>query len=104
MIDYARFGLHTLQHIHWHLADAAALPFPSGNFAAVACQFGMMFVRDKEAAFREARRVLADDGVLVFSVWDSLAHNPCSRIAHETVSGFFAENPPDFFRVAFGIS
>ena len=92
MIDYARFGLHTLQHIHWHLADAAALPFPSGNFAAVACQFGMMFVRDKEAAFREARRVLADDGVLVFSVWDSLAHNPCSRIAHETVTVFCRES------------
>ena len=102
MIDYAQARLSTLEAIHWNCADATLLPFPSGSFAALACQFGMMFVRDKEAAFREARRVLADDGVLVFSVWDSLAHNPFSRIARETVSGFFAENPPDFFRVAFG--
>jgi ubiquinone/menaquinone biosynthesis C-methylase UbiE len=103
MIDYAQARLSTLEAIHWECADAALLPFPSGSFAAVACQFGMMFVKDKEAAFREARRVLADDGVLAFSVWDSLAHNPFSRIAHETVSSFFPENPPDFFRVAFGL-
>ena len=102
MIDYAKAGFETLQHVCWRCADAAALPFPSGGFAAVACQFGMMFVQDKQAALGEAWRVLAHDGVLVFSVWDSLAHNPFGRIAHETVCSFLPENTPDFLRVAFG--
>jgi len=102
MLDYARAHLHTQAAIHWERADAAALPFPSGSFSVVACQFGMMFVQDKQAAFREAWRVLANGGVLAFNTWDSLAHNPCCRIAHETVNGFFPENPPDFFQVAFG--
>jgi ubiquinone/menaquinone biosynthesis C-methylase UbiE len=102
MLDYAQTCLGTNAAIQWGRADAAALPFRSGSFAVVACQFGMMFVQDKESAFREARRVLAEGGFLAFNVWDSLAQNPCCRIAHETVCSFFPENPPDFFRVAFG--
>jgi hypothetical protein len=35
-----------------------------------------MFVPDRQAMFREARRVLADGGTLLFNVWDRIEENP----------------------------
>ena len=51
----------------WQQADALRLPFGDDQFDLVACQFGVMFFPDKPAAFREARRVLAPGGGLLFS-------------------------------------
>ena len=55
MIDYARARLGASQPIEWQTADAASLPLPAASFAAIACQFGLMFVADKEAPFRGSR-------------------------------------------------
>jgi SAM-dependent methyltransferase len=104
MLDYARatkFREDSLQ-LEWRQADAANLPFPDASFAVVVCQFGLMFVPDKPAAFREARRVLTEGGLFAFNVWDSLANNPYARIAQETVAGFFPTDPPKFFDIPWG--
>jgi len=93
MLDYAR----------GRFPDAAALPFPDGSFAAVVCQFGYMFVPEKEAAMREARRVLQPGGSLHFNVWDRLEENDIARTSHETIGSFFPENPPTFYSVPFGL-
>jgi SAM-dependent methyltransferase len=102
MIDYARARLGEPQPIEWQTADAASLPFPAASFAAIACQFGLMFVPDKEAPFREARRVRAKNGLFAFNVWDGFEHNAFGRIAHETIASFFPANPPTFYQVPFG--
>jgi ubiquinone/menaquinone biosynthesis C-methylase UbiE len=102
MIDYACSKPGMLTSIEWRAADAAALPFPSASFGALACQFGLMFVPDKEAPFREARRVLVKDGLFAFNVWDGFEHNPFGRIAHETIASFFPADPPNFYQVPFG--
>jgi SAM-dependent methyltransferase len=102
MIDYARTKPGKVGNIEWRTADAAALPFPAATFAAVACQFGLMFVPDKAAAFREARRVLVTGGLFAFNVWGDFADNAFGRIAHETIAGFFATDPPNFYQVPFG--
>nr|WP_281176426.1 methyltransferase domain-containing protein [Candidatus Nitrospira nitrificans] len=68
------------------------------------CQFGLMFVPDKDRAFREMRRVLVNGGVLAFNVWDRMNANPWGIIAHETVGEFFPENPPQFFKAPCGFS
>jgi ubiquinone/menaquinone biosynthesis C-methylase UbiE len=89
--------------VTWQQADAQQLPFDDGAANAVVCQFGMMFVPDKVAAYREARRVLAAGGRYVFSVWDSLAHNEVSQLLMRAVAALFPHDPPAFFeRTPFG--
>jgi ubiquinone/menaquinone biosynthesis C-methylase UbiE len=96
MLDYARTKLATLKNVDWKQADIAALPFPDASFSTVVCQFGLMFVPDKQAAFRETRRVLSKGGLFAFSVWDKVAVNPIPHIAHETLAKLFPSDPPQF--------
>lgn len=80
----------------WQQADAMSLPFEEGVFDAVCCQFGVMFLPDKAAGFREARRVLAPEGTLIFNVWDHIDRNSFAKIATETAAVFFPDDPPRF--------
>jgi len=89
--------------LEWRQADAMALPFEAAAFDAVVCQFGLMFLPDKQQGLREALRVLKPGGQLLFNVWDALAANPIARIAHETIVAFFPENPPQFYSVPFSL-
>ena len=90
------------REIELRTADAAALPFPDASYDAVVCQFGLMFVPDKAAAFREARRVLTPGGTFLFSVWDAFEHNPVSQAAQDTVTALFPVDPPMFYKIPFG--
>ncbi len=83
-------------------ADATALPFADGAFDALVCQFGVMFFPDKEKAYREARRVLKPGGRYVFSVWDTVDHNPFARILADAINAAFEADPPQFLRVPYG--
>lgn len=86
------------------VADAQALPFEDADFDAVACQFGIMFLPDVGAGFREARRMLAPGGVFVFSVWDSHDRNRFAAIVDGVLTETFPDDPPPFYRVPFGMS
>jgi ubiquinone/menaquinone biosynthesis C-methylase UbiE len=57
------------ERVKWLQADALALPFGDCSFDAIVCQFGVMFFADKQAAFREALRVLKPGGRFLFEVW-----------------------------------
>jgi ubiquinone/menaquinone biosynthesis C-methylase UbiE len=83
--------------VSFQQADAQRLPFEDGSANAVVCQFGMMFVPDKVAAYGEARRVLAPGGRLLFNVWDSLTHNEVSQMVMRAVAALFPHDPPAFF-------
>ena len=102
MLDYAasKFGLDA--DIEFKQADATLLPFNDASFEAVVCQFGLMFFPDKLTALREAHRVLAPDGSLVFNVWDSMEKNEVVQITQEVLASFFVGDPPSFYTVPCG--
>jgi ubiquinone/menaquinone biosynthesis C-methylase UbiE len=103
MLDYAKAKLAGVNGITWGLADASSLEFASDSFAAVVCQFGLMFVPNKAAALSEIYRVLHHDGVFLFSVWDGIHKNELALIAHQTVARLVPANPPNFYEVPFGL-
>lgn len=102
MLNYARSKFKAEPGLEWRQADASELPFPDASFDAVVCQFGVMFVPDKLAAMKEARRVLRPEGVFAFNVWDRLEENDLARTAHETIAKFFPFDPPQFYTIPFG--
>ncbi len=102
MIDFAHSKHDIPPAIEWKQADAAALPFSDHSFSAVVSQFGMMFIPEKSAAIREAKRVLTGGGLFAFSVWDSLEHNHFGRTAHEVITSYFDSDPPTFYQIPFG--
>jgi ubiquinone/menaquinone biosynthesis C-methylase UbiE len=95
MVDHAATKPE-LKRAELRQADALKLPFADGSFDAVLCQFGAMFFPDRVAGYREARRVLKADGRFVFSVWDSLQHNPITRCVVDAMAARYPQNPPRF--------
>ena len=75
MIDYAAKRQAADKRICWRKADAQALPFEDTVFDVVCCQFGVMFFPDRQAGYREAKRVLKPGGCFLFSVWDRIEEN-----------------------------
>ena len=101
MFAHARTRLPGPHDAKYRTADGTSLPFESGSFEAVVCQFGLMFFPDKTAGAREAFRVLTPGGVYLLNVWDALERNPVPRITHETIAKFFPSDPPRFYTVPF---
>jgi len=101
MLAHAEAKFSPGESIRFEVADAMQLPFENGQFDVVTCQFGIMFCPDKVQAFREARRVLAPGGRLLFSIWDSLDHNPLPRAINEILAAFFDGQAPMFMHVPF---
>jgi SAM-dependent methyltransferase len=101
MLDYARVKLSDSKGIEWREADAVSLPFGDREFGAVVCAFGVMFVPDKKAAFREACRVLKEGGIFLFNVWDRIEENPHIAATAGVVEGLFPDDEEMRFRIPY---
>ena len=102
-MDYAARKFGPDDRVEWQQADAADLPIPDQCIDAVVCQFGLMFVPDKQKAVGEVHRVLNPGGTFLFNVWDRIELNDLACTTHETVASFFQSDPPTFYEVPFSL-
>lgn len=89
-------GRHRAGAARWRTADVAALPFPGARFDLVVCAFGMMFVPDRVAAYREMRRVVVPDGRLALTIWDRLERNELPAAFARALARVLPDDTPDF--------
>lgn len=82
----------------WETADARALAYPDRAFDLVVCQFGVMFLADRVAAYQDIRRVLADGGSFLFNAWDQLETHVVEAAVIDSLAEIFPADPPDFLR------
>lgn len=101
MLDYAQPKLAGLKGIEWRQADASSLPFADGQFGAVACSLGVMFLPDRKAGFDEVRRVLRPGGLFAFNVWDRVEENPCVQAYAEAIEALFPGDKEIHFHVPY---
>jgi SAM-dependent methyltransferase len=103
MLEHARNKLGDDAGIDWRVADAVRLPFDDGEFRLVVCGFGLMFPEDRQAAFREVRRVLGDGGTLLFNVWDRIEENPHAIASTRVVASCLPDEECRRFGVPYGM-
>ncbi len=101
MLDVARAKFDAGDKTSFEVTDATNLHYEANTFEQVVCQFGVMFFPDKVQSFKEVLRVLKPGGKYIFNVWGPWRANSFAQIAHETVSEFFPDDPPGFYRVPF---
>lgn len=91
----------TGKNIEWKEADMQNIPFKDSEFDLVICQFGIMFVPDKEKAYSEIYRVLKKDGMFLFNTWNKLEKNRLLFSADEIINDYFKDNPVLFYQIPF---
>ncbi len=101
MLDIARRRTSGL-NVKTQVVDACQIPFGDETFAAIVCQFGVMFFPDKIVSFKEARRVLQEGGTYFFNVWETREHNDFARCVRDVLNAMFKGSPPKFYDVPFG--
>jgi ubiquinone/menaquinone biosynthesis C-methylase UbiE len=96
MLDYAATRQVADNRIRWLKADAQALPFEDAAFDVVCCQFGVMFLPDRQSGYREAKRVLKPGGYFLFNVWDRIVKNVSASDVTNALAQVFPDDPPRF--------
>lgn len=96
MLERAQARMEADPRLAFRPADAGALPYESGSFDVVVCQFGVMFFPDRVGAYREARRVLRPGGRFLFSAWDRVEANSFAGAVHEALAAVLEGDPPAF--------
>lgn len=89
--------------IDWRHGRAEALPFDSGIFDAVVCQFGLMFFEDRETAIREMHRVLRPGGRIAVAVWDALDNTPGYAAMVDLLHNLFGEEAAHGLRAPYNM-
>lgn len=62
--------------IHYKTEDIQNLSFPDNTFDLVVCQFGVMFLPEKQKGFDDIYRVLKPGGRFLCFTWDATLNNP----------------------------
>jgi ubiquinone/menaquinone biosynthesis C-methylase UbiE len=90
-----------LPEIQWRQGDVHDIPFPEASFDAVFCQQGLQFFKDRPAALREMRRVLAPGGRMGLNVLRSVLHNPAYELLAEALERYVGPEAGSMMRSPF---
>jgi len=66
--------------VKYKVEDIQNLSFPDNSFDLAICQFGAMFLPDKQKGFNEIYRILKPGGKLMCFTWDSTEKNPLFKL------------------------
>lgn len=86
--------------IDWYETAAEAMPLPDASFDVVLCQLGLQFMRDKDAALREMRRVLVPGGQVFISV---PALMPIFKVMHDAIARHIDPGTAAFVHLVFSL-
>ncbi len=100
MLRVAQQKVHA-SNVEFVEADAQNLPFGDHCFDLVICQFGFMFLPDKQKGFNEAWRVLKPGGQFLFVTWDKAEHNITLHLSQQTILHHLKATPPPYFGRAY---
>jgi ubiquinone/menaquinone biosynthesis C-methylase UbiE len=77
------------------------IDLPTASVDAVLCRWGYMFAVDRDAAFRETRRVLKPGGRVALATWATIDQNPWAgvRVAAIEAEGHPPPPPPGPFEL-----
>jgi len=104
MLAIARNKYADIGAVEFVEADIQNLSFPDNSFDHVVCQFGMMFLPDKQKGFSEVYRVLKPGGSFTFSTWERTENIDIFRlILNETIFPFFKGEDTTKFIVPFSM-
>jgi SAM-dependent methyltransferase len=78
MVDVARrgAGARGLTNVEFRVMDAQEIDLPDESVDGVLSRFGIMLLPEPDRALAGARRVLRDNGRLVYAVWGAPDRNP----------------------------
>lgn len=62
--------------INLHHCNVTDMPFPDNYFDVILCQQGLQYFPDQNFALKEMKRVLAENGRIIISVWRPLKYSP----------------------------
>ncbi|HTK18321.1 MAG TPA: methyltransferase domain-containing protein [Mucilaginibacter sp.] len=80
------------------------LSFSDNSFDLVICQFGMMFLPDKQKGFDELYRVLKPGGKLMVFTWDDTLNMPLFKLLiDELILPHFRDEDTTRFKVPFSL-
>lgn len=100
MLDIARQKINAA-NVKFEVADAQELPFADNSFDLVICQFGFMFLPNKQKGFNEAWRVLKPRGQFLFVTWDKAENNITLHISQQIILQLLEAIPPVYFGKAY---
>jgi ubiquinone/menaquinone biosynthesis C-methylase UbiE len=101
MLDVARsLSAGSEPPIAWYETAAEAMPLPDASFDMVLCQLGLQFMRDKEAALREMRRVLVPGGQVFISVPKLM---PFFEVMHDAIARHIDPATASFVHLVFSL-
>lgn len=104
MLNVAKNQLNDITGVDYRIEDIQNLSFPDNSFDLAICQFGMMFLPDKNKGFSEIFRVLKPGGKLMFFTWDATVNMPLfKQLINDLILPYFEDEDTKRFFTPFSL-